>query len=379
MKKAYVMWVSVCVVGLGFSGCGSDGVALESLDEEYVEAICEQVRACPGGSGEIGLITSIFGGDSQATCEELLTGIGFASAPREAAGIDAGTITYDAGAARRCVNELARTCVGIEGIEAIEACQQIFVGQIPVGDACQASAECAPGSYCLTTQACSGTCTAKVGTGSPCDRNEECLAEPGSIADCTDTTDNPVDHCIQTAVETGRALGEPCGEVDVDGDAQLYAFCEGGTYCRTGNNDVGTCATPLAAGAPCTDDDFCLDGVCSETSNVCTAITLRANAGETCSYETYTYCDGREHLTCNDLGVCEALGDGTVGSVCQNDSTDFLFTLFTCEPGLVCGRSGGAGVCMAPLADGAPCEESNQCQSGYCSDTGCSAPLLCEP
>ena len=378
MKNTYVRCIAVCTISLGLSGCGSDGIALESLDEAYVDAICEQVRSCPGSLGEIGLITSLLGGDREATCEELLTNIGFASAPREGAGIEGGTIVYDAGAAKRCVDELARSCRGTFGIEAIDECQRIFVGQIAVGDMCQATSQCEPGSYCLTTEACGGTCTAKVATGALCDRSEECLDAPGSVADCTDTIGNPDNHCVQTAFETDRALGEACGDVGGDGDTQTYAVCAAGLYCRTENSDVGTCATPLELGATCTEDDLCLDSVCSEVTGVCTSITVRTNVGETCDEETYTICDARLHLTCSEAGVCEALGDGTAGSVCENDTTDFLFTLFTCNDGLVCVPDGANGVCAAPRADGAACEDDIECQSGYCSDAGCSAPVLCE-
>src|SRR5689334_16641931 len=104
---------------MGIAGCGDDGVAKNDIDETFADATCEQIRRCPGAS-EMALILGAFDDQSALSCEELLDRVGAVSPPNELQGVDEGTIRYNGGRARSCLDFLIRTCVPLEEVQAFD-------------------------------------------------------------------------------------------------------------------------------------------------------------------------------------------------------------------------------------------------------------------
>ena len=71
------------------------------------------------------------------------------------------------------------------------------------------------------------------------------------------------------------------------------------------------------------------------------------------------------------------VGDGSEGSPCSANGNEFL-SVFMCDDGLFCDLDAEVPTCKTPFANGISCESDSQCESGYCINDRCSAPVLCE-
>jgi len=292
-----------------------------------------------------------------------------------AAGIDAGTLTIDPAHAVACLQALASDgCSGDVG-PPLE-CQAAMLGQ-PLGGRCLSPLDCAEGSCALGPSGCVGVCTADVAcadTGT-CSVWETCgsngLCGPGAQAGetCAQNFECAVGLVCGggVCVAPGPA-GTPC-----TGDDE----CLSGTFCAAGSPGERICATQLALGVPCGDQ----------------------NSGIACAFGSY--CSNQGEL--GEPGTCMKYGDVGEPCVVVPANSGFL----TCLGGLYCRSDGicepapGSGPCAKEglCAPGDYCDENQQCQplrqdgdpcdegvpdfgcaSGQCtSSLVCSAPqAICE-
>lgn len=355
---------SALVAALLFVGCGGDATRKEEIGEKYIESICDLATRCPdSGFEEVAVLANLFESGTPGSCEQLLRSAGFIEVPSELEGVDEGTIVYNGGSLDRCLRRLVQECVPFEGVEYLEECRGIFVGQLGVGETCRIDSECEPGTYCDTDLTCSGTCAPQLTLGAACDDDEQCPAEGDALGDCDSTDANPEPHCTLFEVRTGAALGEPCGQVE--GEISSYTACRAGLYCRYAG-DTPTCAEPVASGGACTEDDRCLNGYCDD--GICRTGTLRTAAGETCDLSNI-FCDGSRHLGCSE-GVCVEVGDGTLGAPCTLEDDPYL-PLLTCDDGLYCNMDLDTPACATLKVLAAPCESGAECETGVCDDGVC--------
>lgn len=358
---------------LGVAGCGTSTVPIDNVGDEFVGALCEEVRRCPEAWGdELGLVVNLFEqGADDASCEDLLASIPqFARTPAEAEGVENGTIEYDGAQARRCVRALVDDCIPLDLIELVEECEGVFTGTRENGQSCEATSECAPSSYCELSSACNGTCTAQVAAGAPCTTDDECRS--GSCE-----FDGLGSTCVEYTLVRGAGLGEACGPVDDEGSTRTNTVCTAGLYCRD-TPAGGVCAEPIAAGASCQGNEVCAAGYfCEEGS--CRTATFASTVGASCGGATYILCDATLGLACNaDTDRCVSVGDGSVGSPCSYADDEFL-AFFACDDGLYCDTDADVPVCRARLEVGAACDSDRQCETGYCVSDLCSTAVLCEP
>ena len=143
--------------------------------------------------------------------------------------------------------------------------------------------------------------------------------------------------------------GQPCA----DGFA-----CAAGLGCADG---VGTCEVLPGEGQPCASGQrFCADGLgCRESDQTC-QFPAAAGLGDVCLLNP-------PDVLCADGLGCDFGANGSicraktgVGGVCNTDRT--------CEASTYCEFS--TLTCTPRLADGAPCEDGNECLvSSTCAQT----------
>lgn len=369
-------WVSLVGIGIVGAGCGTSTVPLDTVGDEFVQSVCEQIRRCPDQWRDEFSIINVFElQGSDISCEDVLSDFPDVSrAPSESEGVEGGTIDYDGAQARRCVRALAQSCVPFQLIGAVPECQGVFTGQVDVGDPCVATSECEPSAYCDLTDDCEGTCVARATVGQPCDSDEGCRGAEGTVAGCDDVDGSDV--CVEYTITTDAEVGETCGPIDNEGSARTVALCGTGLYCRY-VADAGSCALPIPAGQPCSDDEVCERGYFCNAGN-CRTATFVGTVGDACDEESFIVCDPSLGLACDeDTDRCVLVGDGSEGSPCDANGNEFL-SVFMCDDGLFCDLDAEVPTCKAPFANGISCESDSQCESGYCINDRCSAPVLCE-
>lgn len=253
-----------------------------------------------------------------------------------------GEISYDAAGAAQCAQD-ERTG-GCDDPELFRpaSCGQVFGRATPVGRPCTrqwwAAYACVNG-YCDGT-ACPGQCKAYLPVASPC-------------------TGVPGDQCGPSA------------------------------YCAL--TDPRRCTEYLAAGATCTPNDQCADGVCDSAAWRCVK-TRSLGEGAACTVDLVCavgqYCKQglcapaevqggpcRRGLEddCANAFTCR-IGDGGTFGTCQprSDEGGPCYGLVRdCKPGLRCTSPAflAAGTCVAFQSEGAPCDLAAQ---------NCKVALLCD-
>lgn len=256
--------------------------------------------------------------------------------------LDAGTTSFDTPAAQRCVDELSATACGTTPV--VSACDEVFVGQVPLGGACTESGECAGSAYCEDTLACPGTCVASLPEGAACAEGGEC--------------------------ETGFACSAEgvCGALKATGEP-----CENGSECQTHycDDDASSCAEPpplfvKAVGEPCQFPYECernlycpLDGVAEATC------TPAPQPGEPCQASGLK-------TACTDGSYCAPESDGDTG-ICVVE----VPVGGSCTESMQCGTGiCDGGVCVKYSAIGGPCVTDERC-FGVCQDGVCAPEPAC--
>jgi hypothetical protein len=226
--------------------------------------------------------------------------------------------TYDAAAAGACLSAVQTTlesCINFDDSSTGVACAHIFVGSVPLGGACLADSDCAADGSCAS-----------------------------------DPNDPTSAVCVPAHNETVHAkAGEACG-------SSCVQLKDSVTECTSG---------PIAAGgstggsAPATSSCYAEDGLfCSSQTQVCETLVP---IGEACADRGCvpgSFCD---------LGKCMA----------QLDSGPCTGSTEACSAKSYC--DGTSRQCLPRLADGSPCEISEECSSDECSETADPNKRVCGP
>jgi hypothetical protein len=271
----------------------------------------------------------------------------------DAAAVRAGRATFDAAAAKACIDGWSQIPCSDKSviIWPPTACSRVLVGRVALGGACYGTRDCA-GGRCDATTACPGVCVAAPVPGDACS---------GVFCDGASRL-----LCVAGRCATEGGVGAAC-------DDRLD--CEQGLACLS-----SACATAMEAGGACSRNDDCAEGLyCllpgsggGGGGGVCTPQVAR---GGTCR-------EDQAHV--GALGQC-ALGLGCAGSV--YDAVSGRITPGTCEPAVDAGGACSAvatwngclphlacvgGVCVVPPTSG-PCgsDPAARCTSGeaYCDAT----------
>jgi hypothetical protein len=236
-------------------------------------------------------------------------------------------VVYDAAAAGRClgaVRSALQSCTNFDDDTTGVACAYIFVGSVPLGGACQKDSECADHGGC------------GVDPNVPDGTGQVCVALPSE----------------QKHAKAGDACSGSCAQLN-DGSVE----CEGRAPTAGGSTGGGS-----AAGS-C----FSADGLfCNSTTQVCTALAPIGQPCEDAGCVAGAFCS---------LGKCQA----------QLDSGPCTGGSDACSDKSYCDDN--SQLCTPKLADGAPCELSNECSSDKCSETSdpdpskrtCGAPTAATP
>lgn len=241
MRISLLVGVVLPLIACGSLKTGSSGGATLPAIDDLVDAVdaarCNALVSCH----EISDV---------ALCHALLgpPGTGFNSLASSVASVKAGKATYDAAAARACLDAIAGQCelmVVIQGRLQPEPCTRIFTGEVADGERCVADAECMAGSFCgmLPIRGCDGTCTRG---GTMCNNDTHCNA--GQVCDQVHRTDLSAGTC---AAPVAGGESEPCG---------TNLSCSAGLYCKYNNNGPSTCARFVQMNDAC-DNDRCAEGL----------------------------------------------------------------------------------------------------------------------
>lgn len=248
--------------------------------------------------------------------------------------LEEGRVTFDPDAARRCLSATSETCfaaVDLAGVATPGVCRSVYAGSVPAGSECAIAEECNGGARCAIESDVPdavGRCEPRLDAGEVCRSHDQCAARGSAVALCLD--DDGMQRCGASAVQADRGEDERCGTWFEDG--QLHqATCSVMLRC-----DAGICVPKLPLGTQCSARSDC---ACNATcvfgsQGGCTPVAIRTQAGDSCGVlpGVVAECDA-ERLACVD-GVCRPKGDGSSGSVCDQQQ---LFDV--CDDGLVC--SGG--------------------------------------
>jgi len=361
--------VPLCALAV-LTGCesshprgGGGPVPIDRFDDELIAGACDRLFAC-SGSGDIFEARLLFG--TEARCIEwagraISEQADVADLQRQVA---AGTVLYDAEAARRCIDEALSSCGAFFGSgNPYETCIDVFTGTVALGGSCWRGEECVGDSYCDhgTMETCPGTCAARKPLGSACSSGSECAREGLTGGpDCWWDEMASASRCVDRIRQSGATSSQPCGLVSAAGNVLTERDCVVGLACTGDSDTMGACISPVpvgsacsSGGVPCADASFCVVGTC-------VAITIRHNVGEACGEAELALCDPLSNLECGPAGTCQSIGDGSMGSPCNSGD----FTEFACDPGLRCLRD--TNTCGPPRAAGATCESSSECASGDC-------------
>lgn len=334
------MWRFGVLVGALTMACGSGpSLAYEELDVALQQARCTRAVRC-----------ELF--PDEATCMAYFR---IVPDPSIAAAIDADVLKYDGGRAKSCVDAIAQQSCDLttaDGHALPAACTEMFDGTIAGGDNCSFDAECASGTCnlpepCPEKGCCVGTCRpaqSRAAAGGDCAKDRDCADK---LVCGTDM------QCHAPAAET-----EACGS-----DRE----CSDGLACIGANQFMpGACRKLPHAG------EACPYGRCADENLRCDADTTSCVAvglpGAACPKETEC---GRGFQCNKDTHACETTPQ--LGMPCTNGCAGDAF----CS--VVEGAS--AGTCVAPFANGSPCDGYFQCETFYCEQgpifDSCKDPYIC--
>ncbi|MBX3207012.1 MAG: hypothetical protein KF764_18340 [Labilithrix sp.] len=217
--------------------------------------------------------------------------------------------------AAQCARDArSATCEDLVGRMPPETCRTL-PGALEDGAVCGHDAQCKNKLCRLAQGSACGACSALGAAGGACERPDDC--------------DHGLTCVDQRCIAYGKS-GNACG---------AKAPC----LPTLGCND-GICAAPLAAGARC---------------------TFRLNQNP-CEAAKGFYCHPKD-------GVCVAIGTAAPGGQCELS----LERVTACTGGAECKIASGSttGPCVAPAADGAPCNDGEgpkclgpaRCTSGVCT------------
>ncbi len=312
------------------SGASSDGASSDGGDDSTIDgASGEGGPGSEASSGEGGgtSLTKACGDNAAAYCAQLSKCSFFLLESQYG---DQPTCTTQLGGAY-CNNIVTAKGSGWTG-DGLEACVTArtalscsdFLYGKPAPSKCTPTGALVNGSSCLFDSQCGSGYCHTLG-GAECGT---CLPPGQSTALCATNHDCESDLvCLIPSQATTGTCTAP---------VPLTAVCNATTPCATGVVCLaGKCAQPGAVGAACSADAGGID----------------------CDYNLGAYCDGMN---------CSAITVAMISSLCGGSS-----------PPAVCFANGAcqAGFCVAPAADGQPCDGGLACTiPSTCSAGVCSTP-----
>lgn len=306
-------------------------VPLEQFTAKIYEAMCTAMITCGGGAfatleGCMGFLSSqMEGQDGPAGIVAL---------------VKAGTVTYDAVAAGKCMG-MYTNCALISSGKAPGDCAAVFTGTLSDGAACTEDEACKSG-YCkqsdMLDSSCPGVCAAQGKVGAACQEDDGC---EGSLL------------CIgEVCAAAGGKSGDPCS-----GNS-----CGDGLYCASADGPTNTCQPKLSANMPCADEKACKPGLfCGmSTSGDEQICQPQAKLGEPC-------------------GGASGSGGGSGGF----GSDAFGAPIGPCEGSAICASPGigKPSVCVAKVKVGEACSSDAQCggMDVQCAGLSDGKPGTCQP
>jgi hypothetical protein len=345
-------------------GCADDTVAVtaDAFPNAYYTTLCASIFRCPQGPWtrhNVGYL------EDPTTCVDRVSRYAWPDLDDLLRHVRAGSVRFDAAAARACLDRVAATCVQDDD-EMVRVCRPAFVGTLPEGGACWRTEQCAFGLWCdhgaKQPRRCPGVCAPGIlpaGLGVPPSR---CASSPQCVGWQRGTAQCGPGACAGIQLGPPGLEGQSCEERIVNG-VYLRTQCAAGLACH-----YNVCRRALPAGAACqTTENPCAAGLwCGQApgamGSTCTPVArfVASTPGVACDPSgTPVACNPLARLTCNIRSVCEPLGDGTAGARC--DPSGFLTT---CNDGLRCDIPTSTCVVLAPT--GGSCQRDLECRSGAC-------------
>jgi hypothetical protein len=242
-------------------------------------------------------------------------------------------------------------CIDGECVGSDNTCEGICRANAKLGEACENDApECSAGLRCVNS-VCEPEGPINQPEGEPCDSTEDCAVGLG---------------CASNVCVPPVPLGAACQPVT------FFSLdrCASDLVCAD-----TSCGEGAAIGASCANTPCAPGGRCLEDTQVCKQTRL---PGETC--ETTFQCPSAHACSggrCAPLPIvgesCEAV-DGCLGARCDEGVCTLIPDGEPCEDGVgcagFCDRSPATPVCVPRRAEGAGCEDDDECTAG----TACLGP-----
>jgi hypothetical protein len=348
-RSAASLFVTVASLVAGCPSSNTGNLSRAEYDAQFVPALCDAVEACAGST-----VSQIFLAASGG-CEGGF-GAGWENAvvPAMDMAIARGTVTYDAAAARACLDALrADPCSFTNNGAAALACQGVWRGTQPAGGPCSLNEECGVEQFCSLTTACPGTCQARRTSGQDCGEERHCAAG----LTCSDGM------CVAPPRE-----GAGCTEL---GECGLGFLCSGGQCRPVDEVLVGAEGTScnLQTGPLCRDGlscvvDMIMPGGATFVCRAGVAAGAACRLGIPSQCPAGQACGGVDAMRLDFDGTCEPVPSAE-GAACDG--------LSGCAEGLRCTEM----ACVRVRDNGESCEMSSQCASTQCLSGTCAAPMLC--
>ncbi len=186
------VWIAVALAALG--ACSdSHRITIEEAPVALSRASCSYAFRCCDDAEIADELDVVDPARCEATIEMRLR----AEIAERQAMIDSGRLVFDEANADECARQLEETPCGADPDD-VRACGELFAPGLQVGDACDASEECASG-LCVDD-----VCRAHKGRGEPCGFNAECADDDWCLG-------NPHGQSTTPGVCTRKpSIGEPC-------------------------------------------------------------------------------------------------------------------------------------------------------------------------
>lgn len=147
---------------------GDAGAAALAFPGQLAAAICSQIAACCGTTGDAAAF------NWQSCYSDTLSG-GYRGSSAGAFYFPSGNVAFDPAQAQACLNAVAAVDCSTNQVTAAQeaaltqACFGVYYGILPQGSPCNATIECAPGNYCSPFDGGVGAnCVPLAGDGGAC-------------------------------------------------------------------------------------------------------------------------------------------------------------------------------------------------------------------
>jgi hypothetical protein len=324
--------------------------------------------------GQIAFISAVAGAFSTAArcsvddAPAFPDGAQFAAAAVEACADDANPVVQDFAHAvaggrvtfnRANIDACSAFDFGAEQLPPECAVESLMVGNQGEGDVCDQDWDCTGALLCqaadIHVQALS--CLPLAEAGDAC---LDAIASIGGVVTLAVRTCAADAECADFQCVAKAGTGQPCDE----------RTCLDGLRCDFAQ-ETPVCALLGDAGDPCSDDEYCAEGLACSPALSC-AIPVLDNAN----------CVAASDACVGTCSTCRSTTPGGAATTCQDRGIagDGCAVIDDCRAGFVCDAA--AGACVAGGVAGDACSDSEECAAGsVCAVSGtCVArPALGEP